>query len=407
MKLLNFDSNNSKNLIMISKWGCDGASDQSRYKINFSDPLKDDSSVFISSLVPIKIYNSKNNEMLWQNNYPSSTRFCRPIQFKFVKEEKIEVKSCVTDIQNQISLLTPSILDENITITHKLFLTMVDNKICNILTDTSSFMKCYICNASPKQMNDINSVKTRTVKMEHYSFGLSSLHCWIRCFECLLHISYRLDIKCWAIRNKDNKEKIDERKKHIQSAFRIQMGLLVDCVKQGKGTTNDGNTARKFFGNPQLSAEITGLDENLIIRFSILLQTIASGKKINVSKFTIFAFQTAELYVFLYPWYYMPASVHKLLLHGGDIIEHAIVPIGQLSEDAQEANHKCFRKYRENNSRKMSRKCNNTDIFNNLLIASDPIISSSRKFIENKIKELSEDVKNLLEFSDNDTELDE
>lgn len=55
----------------------------------------------------------------------------------------------------------------------------------------------------------------------------------------------------------------------------------------------------------------------------------------------------------------------------------------------------------------MSRKCNNTDIFNNLLIASDPIISSSRKFIENKIKELSEDVKNLLEFSDNDTELDE
>lgn len=102
----------------------------------------------------------------------------------------------------------------------------------------------------------------------------------------------------------------------------------------------------------------------------------------------------------------MPVSVHKLLLHGGDIIEHAIVPIGQLSEDAQEANHKCFRKYRENNSRKMSRKFNNTDIFNNLLIASDPIISS-RKCIENKIKELSEDVRNLLEFNDNDTDSNE
>jgi hypothetical protein len=100
----------------------------------------------------------------------------------------------------------------------------------------------------------------------------------------------------------------------------------------------------------------------------------------------------------------MPASVHKLLLHGGDIIEHAIVPIGQLSEDAQEANHKCFRKYEENNSRKISRKCNNTDIFNNLLIASDLIISSSRKFIESKMKELSDDVKNLLELNDNDTE---
>lgn len=50
---------------MISKWDYDGASDQSRYKINFSDPLKDDSSVFMSSLVPIKIYNSENNKVLW------------------------------------------------------------------------------------------------------------------------------------------------------------------------------------------------------------------------------------------------------------------------------------------------------------------------------------------------------
>lgn len=111
------------------------------------------------------------------------------------------------------------------------------------------------------------------------------------------------------------------------------------------------------------------------------MQTIASSQNINTSKFTDFAFQIAELYVSLYPWYYMATSV-QLLLHTGDIIIHAIVPIGQLSKDALEANHKCFRKYRENNSRKMSRKCNNTDILNNLLIASDPIISSARKFIE-------------------------
>lgn len=178
------------------------------------------------------------------------------------------------------------------------------------------------------------------------------------------------------------------------------MGLLIDVVKQGKGTSNDGNTARKFFGNPQLSAEITGLDENLITRFSILLQAIASGNKINIPKFKDFAFQTAELYIF-YPWYYMPVSVHKLLLHGGDIIKHAITD-QLVSYPKMLKNHKCFRKYRENNSRKMSRKYNNIDIINNLLIASDPIISSSRKFLENKIKDLSEDVKNLLDFDNNE-----
>jgi len=43
---------------------------------------------------------------------------------------------------------------------------MIDNKIYIYLTNTSSSMKCYICNASSKQMNDINSAKTRNSKNE-------------------------------------------------------------------------------------------------------------------------------------------------------------------------------------------------------------------------------------------------
>ena len=80
----------------------------------------------------------------------------------------------------------------------------------------------------------------------------------------------------------------------------------------------------------------------------------------------------------------MPVTVHKLLVHGGDIIKHALVPIGQLSEEAQEANHKNFRDFRKNHSRKMSQKSDNEDIFNNLLIASDPIISSTIPFYKSK-----------------------
>ena len=49
----------------------------------------------------------------------------------------------------------------------------------------------------------------------------------------------------------------------------------------------------------------------------------------------------------------------------------------------------------------MSRKFNNEDIFTNLLIASDPLISHSRQIIEHKRKELCEDAKYLLEL-DND-----
>lgn len=395
IRLLRSNLQSLMNLTMVSKWGCDGASNQSRYKLNFNDESQNDHSVFICSLVPIKIYNNINNQIVWQNNCPSSTRFCRPIQFHFVQENTDVVKCYVDSIKNQISSLTLSI-SENISIKHELVFTMIDNKICNILTDTKSSMRCYLCGASPKEMNNLNLVKKKDIKEEHLSFGLSSLHCWIRCFECLLHISYRINIKTWAVTSEKNKREVEERKKAVQAAFRSKMGLLIDVVKQGKGTSNDGNTARKFFANSKLSSDITGLDEHLITRFSILLQTIASGENINILKFQTYALETAKLYVSLYPWYYMPVSVHKLLIHGSTIIKHAIVPIGQLSEDAQEANHKYFRKYRENNSRKMSRKSNNEDIFRHLLIASDPIISLSRKIVEREKKELCDEAKDLL-----------
>lgn len=97
----------------------------------------------------------------------------------------------------------------------------------------------------------------------------------------------------------------------------------------GKGSTNDGNTARRFFENPAKTAEITKIDFELIKRFGIILRTISSGYDINPEMFETYTLKTAELYVLLYPWYYMPASVHKVLIHGSQVIQSAILPIGK------------------------------------------------------------------------------
>ena len=70
---------------------------------------------------------------------------------------------------------------------------MTDGKVFNALTDMRSTQKCYVCGASPKMMN--GELKGMVDKKENYSFGLSTLHAWIRTFEWLLHISYRLGIK--------------------------------------------------------------------------------------------------------------------------------------------------------------------------------------------------------------------
>ena len=148
--------------------------------------------------------------------------------------------------------------------------------------------------------------------------------------------------------------------------------LIVDVPKANFGNSNDGNTSRRFFNNAETSANITGIDKNLIDRFAIILEVISSGFKIDTSKFSIYCLDTAKLYVQLYPWYPMPPTVHKILIHGPTVIEHAILPIGSLLEEAAEARNKHFRQYREQYSRKNCRIDCNMDVLNRLLLTSDP-----------------------------------
>lgn len=117
-------------------------------------------------------------------------------------------------------------------------------------------------------------------------------------------------------------------------------------MKQGSGSTNDGNTARRFFDDPSFSAKATGLEEILINRFRVILAAISSGVDVDVDKFKHYAKETAVIYKKYYNWYYMPPSVHKLLFHGGDIIASLNLPIGLYSEEAQEARNKDFKRIR-------------------------------------------------------------
>lgn len=228
-------------------------------------------------------------------------------------------------------------------------------------------------------MNDLGNIMKRSNQSTFYQFGISPLHALIRCFECLLHISYNMPFKKWSARSDVEKEQKRVRKEEIQKQFKQKMGLVVDMVKAGSGTSNDGNTTRRFFQHPSESAEITGLNLLLIQKFAVLLQVIACNKRIDTVKFENYAKNTAELYIDLYGWYYMPPTVHKILIHGSEIIKHAIIPIGQMSEEAQEARNKDFRHFRERNTRKISRKATNEDLLHQLLISSDPYISSLQK----------------------------
>ena len=123
-------------------------------------------------------------------------------------------------------------------------------------------------------------------------------------------------------------------------------------------------------------AEITGVSQDLIQRLAVILTAINSTRKgINPDKFGQYALETALLYVELYNWYDMPPSVHKLLVHGADIMRSLPLPVGMLSEEAQEKRNKESRNIRERNARKTGREETMEDLAHQLFVTSDPLIA--------------------------------
>lgn len=358
----------------VYKWGCDGSSGHSTYHQSFSNSDNSDEHLFAVCIVPLQIL--KGNTLLWQNSRPSSTRFCRPIKLICKKETTELVTVEIDKIKQQISKIIPTKF-QYFEIHHQFHMTMIDGKVFSVVAESAS-QTCGICGATPKLMNDFNAIKNRPPNTCMYEYGLSTLHAWIRCFECILHIAYRLPIQKWQVRSCD-KEIVDRTKLNIQEKLRREMSLLVDIPKPGSGNTNNGNMARRFFNEPKLAAELTGVDESLISRFGIVLRTMACGYSVNIDAFSIYCLETAEIFIDKYPWYYMPSSIHKILIHGADIIKNVSLPIGMMSEEAQEARNKDFRNFRQHHTRKNSRKNTMEDLMHSLLFSSDPVISSLSK----------------------------
>lgn len=256
---------------------------------------------------------------------------------------------------------------------------MLDGKTVNVLSDTASLQACNICKATPKILNNLEELKNRVCDKDTFKYGISVLHAPLRCYEYSLHIAYKLELQKWQARGDSAKQEVKVKKSEIARKFYEKMGLVVDQPKQGGGKSNDGNTARKFFKNPSLVSEITGIDAQLIERFANILAVISCEHYIKEDIFETYCLETAKIAIKLYGWYKMSATVHKLLIHGADIIKSLLLPVGQLSEDVIEASHKDYKKLRQYHSRKTSRVNINCDIFNWMLVYSDPVVTHNRK----------------------------
>ncbi|GBO99794.1 hypothetical protein EVAR_69254_1 [Eumeta japonica] len=350
-------------LILMFKWGCDGTSGFSEYKQQSgSSSGIDYSSLFMASMVPLRmrlnkptssLNNAVTHEDIWINLTPGSKLLCRPILFEYVKENKATINEYIDNLKAQINAVSPIHIEackKVIKVTFQGQLTMIDGKVANAITDTSSTWKLL-----------------------------------------------------------DNIKRRKDEKKRIQIEFKEQLGLIIDKPVHGYGSSNDGNTARRFFENPDMTSSITGIDINILKRFKIILAVINSKKQINGDKFKKFASETQDLLSTIYPWKLMTPTLHRVLAHGKEIIANSMLGLGELTEEAQEARNRDVKKIRLFNTRKSSKIVQNMDLMEYLLISSDPVICSIRtKWLPNISYEIekedseSTEIKDLLTFDISD-----
>ncbi|KAK4881633.1 hypothetical protein RN001_004952 [Aquatica leii] len=220
-------SENCNTIKVYYKWSLDGSGGHNIYKQNFANNLEyANSNIILCTIVPLEMCesNDTNTKINWKNTTPSSTS-TKEIKFKHIP-----------------------------------ICTMLDGKTINVLTDTLSSQACNV-------LCDEDTLK----------FGISILHAHLRCYEYLLHITYKLELQQWQARGENAKEKVKERKSKIATFFYKEMSLVLDQPKQGGGNSNNGNTAQFFLKNLSLVSQITEIDKALKERFANIFSIISCG----------------------------------------------------------------------------------------------------------------------------------
>jgi len=170
-----------------------------------------------------------------------------------------------------------------------------------------------------------------------------------------------------------------------------KLGLKVDKPKAGgSSSSNDGNTARRAFQDPKLFSECLGLDYTFVFNLKTILIALSCKFPINSVLFNKLCLDTAKIYVSHYSWFSMPSSLHKVLIHGAQIIENSTLPVGMLGEEASEARNKHYKSYRNEHCRKHDCTANLHDMFCRLMDTSDPIIFSSslNQYLSTEVRDL-------------------
>ena len=206
---------------------------------------------------------------------------------------------------------------------------------------------------------------------------MAVMHSWIRSMEFLFNLACRIKVgHPTTLKSPEFKLK----KSVLQTEFKARVGIEVFKVKQGCGSSNDGNTARRFFRHPE-TPHILGIEREIVESLRDLVEMLNNPKVFP--DHIEYQSKAEVLHEMLssdeYSKFQIAQSVHRLIMHGSTYIRSFNLPLGMLSESGIEARNKSKRRYRQTFALQGSLSQNVKDTYHRLLLTSDPHIFMVRK----------------------------
>uniref|UniRef100_T1GDC2 Uncharacterized protein n=1 Tax=Megaselia scalaris TaxID=36166 RepID=T1GDC2_MEGSC len=243
---------------LIWKMGMDSTSGLNSFHQKSNEEINE-STLLTISLVPLVLeYMTK--QIMWFNPVCGSTRFCRPLEISYTKETKPTIKEKYDFYQSKIKELSSTVIKDS-HIKHKIFWTMLDGKCVNCITNVDD-KSCSTCGSPISHIQDTN--RSFIPVDDNLKFGIPILHSKLNTLRNILEVAYKLPFSDdyrkmqWLKKEaktkllKDLDEKVKDNKNRGSNWFKV------DKIVQGKGTSNTGNVARKFFSQYEKISEITG-----------------------------------------------------------------------------------------------------------------------------------------------------
>ncbi|KAJ8685542.1 hypothetical protein QAD02_021335 [Eretmocerus hayati] len=315
----------------------------------------------------------------WTNPQPQSPRFCRPLQLSLEKGTTESILADYSKLRSEIDNLQPHSFclsnEKRAIMTFRVFTTLYNEKCVNALVKNRCSSNCPMCYCTQAQV-DSKSITGEPFPGigNNFQFGMGLLHVTIRSMEFFLQLTYKKPIldEGWIVRDlktgtkrrdiegssvddpgtvtKDKEKVVDrkkivmENKKRVKEKTYAAVGVRVDQVRRGFGSSNTGSVARRCFADPEKFSKALEINETLVKKVSLISRLFRCKENLRLDEVRRLCYETHDYSFRVYGEAYVNPTLHKALIHGADIAEQFPLLVAFSSEDALETWHKIFRR---------------------------------------------------------------